>query len=131
MKSVGVRGELLVAQELMKRGWSISFPFGDNSYYDLIADRLRHICRIQVKCTERLSLNVGGHGPHYAFSLTHGTNVNKMSYDETMIDFFICCSIEGNRYWILPVKDVTTKTLKIFLDGQKYHEYEGAWDLLR
>ena len=77
-----------------------------------------------------LALNVGGHGPHYSFSLTHGTGTNKMGYDETMIDFFICCSIEGNRYWIVPVKEVTVKTLKIFLDGQKYHEYEGAWDLL-
>jgi len=130
VKSIGSRGELLVAQELIKRDWGISFPFGDNAYYDLIAEKANHICRIQVKCTERLSFKTGGHGPHYAFSLSHGSGTHKTVYDETMIDFFICCSIEGNRYWIVPVREVTARTLKIFLDGQKYHEYEGAWDLL-
>ena len=130
MKIVGARGELLVAQNLMERSWNVSFPFGDNCYYDLIAEKLCHICRIQVKCTEKIVLASAGHGPHYAFTLSHG-NTNKETYTKEHIDFFICCVIEGNRFWVFPVEDVTTKTIKIFLDGKKYHEYEAAWDLLR
>lgn len=130
MKTLGARGELIVAQELMRREWNVSFPFGDNCYYDLIAEKPHHFCRIQVKCTEKVTLTVQHHGPHYAFSLSHG-NLNKEAYTKEHIDFFICCVIDGNRFWVVPVEDVATKTLKIFRDGKKYHEYEGAWDLLR
>lgn len=130
MKTIGSRGELIVAQELMRREWNVAFPYGDNCYYDLIAEKFQHFCRIQVKCTEKISLTVHHHGPHYSFSLSHGS-IAKEAYTKEHIDFFICCVIDGNRFWIVPVEDVATKTLKIFRDGKKYHEYEGAWDLLR
>jgi len=130
VKTLGARGELIVAQELMQRDWNVSFPYGDNCHYDLIAEKSHHFCRIQIKCTEKVALTVHHHGPHYAFTLSHG-NATKEAYTKEHIDFFICCVIDGNRFWIVPVEEVTTKTLKIFRDGKKYHEYEGAWDLLR
>jgi len=130
VKTLGARGELIVAQELMQRDWNVAFPFGDNCHYDLIAEKSHHFCRIQIKCTEKVALTVHNHGPHYAFTLSHGS-IAKEAYTKEHIDFFICCVIDGNRFWVVPVEDVTTKTLKIFRDGKKYHEYEGAWDLLR
>jgi hypothetical protein len=130
VKTLGARGELIVAQELMQRDWNVAFPFGDNCHYDLIAEKSHHFCRIQIKCTEKVALTVQHHGPHYAFTLSHGS-ITKEAYTKEHIDFFICCVIDGNRFWIVPVDLVATKTLKIFRDGKKYHEYEGAWDLLR
>ena len=130
MKTLGARGELIVAQELMQRDWNVAVPFGANCHYDLIAEKSHYFCRIQIKCTEKGALTVHNHGPHYAFTLSHGS-IAKEAYTKEHIDFFICCVIDGNRFWVVPVEDVTTKTLKIFRDGKKYHEYEGAWDLLR
>jgi uncharacterized protein YqfB (UPF0267 family) len=129
MKALGDRGELLVAQELIERNWNVSFPFGDNARYDIIAEKDRHFCRIQVKSTENVTMTPR-HGPHYAFGLCHGKAV-KDPYDKNSIDFFICCAIERKRFWVLPIEKVTFKTLKIFITGKKHHEYEGAWDLLQ
>jgi hypothetical protein len=129
MKALGDRGELLVAQELIERNWNVAFPFGDNARYDIIAERNRYFCRIQVKSTEQVIVTPS-HGPHYAFSLCHGKLV-KESYNKDVIDFFICCAIQCKRFWVLPIEAINCKTLKVFLDGKKYHEYEGAWDLLR
>jgi hypothetical protein len=52
LKRLGDLAELKVAADLLERGCLLSFPYGENSDYDLIADTgdARH--RIQVKYTE-------------------------------------------------------------------------------
>jgi hypothetical protein len=52
LKQKGDLAELKVAADLAERGCSISFPFGEDCDYDLIADLDGQIHRIQVKYTE-------------------------------------------------------------------------------
>jgi hypothetical protein len=48
-KSVGDRSELEVMGALMRNGYRISLPFGENHRYDLIADDGEQLFRVQVK----------------------------------------------------------------------------------
>jgi len=48
-KLKGDIGELIVAAELLQRGWHIAFPYGENLKYDLIVEKDNLIQRIQVK----------------------------------------------------------------------------------
>ena len=48
-KTKGDIGELIIATELVKKGWSVSIPFGENNRYDLIIEKNGKIKRLQVK----------------------------------------------------------------------------------
>ena len=56
-KAVGDRSEAIVLAELVKKGYLISIPFGENQRYDLLADDGTRILRVQVK-TGRLRRDV-------------------------------------------------------------------------
>jgi hypothetical protein len=53
-KAVGEISEGIVIAELLKRGYSVSVPFGNNQRYDLILDDGHRLIKVQVK-TGRLS----------------------------------------------------------------------------
>jgi PD-(D/E)XK endonuclease len=48
-KSIGDRSEAIVLAALVKHGYLVSIPFGENHRYDLIADDGDRLYRIQVK----------------------------------------------------------------------------------
>jgi PD-(D/E)XK endonuclease len=48
-KSVGDYSELMVIAALIRHGYLISIPFGENHRYDVIADNGERLLRIQVK----------------------------------------------------------------------------------
>jgi len=56
-KAVGDRSEAIVLAELVKKGYLVSIPFGENQRYDLLADDGTRILRVQVK-TGRLRRDV-------------------------------------------------------------------------
>lgn len=46
----GDQAELFVAMEAFRRGHKVSFPYGQDTSYDLIVDREGSLERVQVKC---------------------------------------------------------------------------------
>lgn len=48
-KLKGDVGQLIVAKELLTKGWHISFPYGENLKYDLVAEKEGIFKRVQVK----------------------------------------------------------------------------------
>jgi Holliday junction resolvase-like predicted endonuclease len=52
LKRKGDLAELKVATDLLDRGCNLSFPFGEDCDYDLIADRDGILHRVQVKFTK-------------------------------------------------------------------------------
>ncbi len=48
-KAVGDRSEAIVLAALVKKGYFVSIPFGENQRYDLLADDGKRIFRVQVK----------------------------------------------------------------------------------
>ncbi len=65
-KAVGDRSELEVMGALIRNGYRIALPFGENHRYDLIADDGERLYRVQVK-TGRLrngAIRVACHSSH-------------------------------------------------------------------
>jgi hypothetical protein len=48
-KSIGDRSEATVLAALVRAGYDVSIPFGENQRYDLLADNGERILRVQVK----------------------------------------------------------------------------------
>ena len=48
-KTKGSIAEMAVAYRLLKMGWNILFPFGENNRYDLVAERNGKFVKVQVK----------------------------------------------------------------------------------
>jgi Holliday junction resolvase-like predicted endonuclease len=52
LKQKGDLAEMLVAADLVRRGYKVALPFGEDWDYDLIVDRDGRLERVQVKYTE-------------------------------------------------------------------------------
>lgn len=48
-KSVGEVSEAVILAELVKRGYPVSIPFGNNQRYDLIVEEDGNLLKVQVK----------------------------------------------------------------------------------
>jgi hypothetical protein len=48
-KTKGYIAEMAVAADLLKRGWGVLFPFGENNRYDLVAEKNGKFVKVQVK----------------------------------------------------------------------------------
>ena len=129
MNQTGPRGELLVAEKLIGRGWSVAQPFGDKDPFDLLVNKSDRFLRIQVKSTlEKHRYNKSR--SHYQFQLARGPS-SKTRYTADQVDFFVCCALDSHRFWVLPFEVATTITLKIYNgEDSKFHRYEDAWVLL-
>lgn len=85
LKQLGDMAELKVACDLRERGCSISFPFGEDCDYDLIADYEGVLHRVQVKYTRsdgvRITVRCRSH------SLTKGRVRHTKHYTAEMVDW--------------------------------------------
>lgn len=128
--TIGQRGELLVAEMLMKHGWFVAQPMSSSSVFDLLAGKGGKTWRrLQVKTTLEKH-KYSQCSEHYQFQLSHGMT-SKKRYTAAQVDFFVCCALDSKRFWVLPFAQATTTCLKIY-NGKdsRLHKYEDAWDLL-
>lgn len=129
-RTIGQRGEFLVAEKLLEHGWDIAHPLSDSSSFDLLASKGDKIWRIQIKTTQSLVLYSGENSPNFHFQTNHGCKT-KVMYDKSTVDFFIFCALDCAKFWVLPFDTVKSVTTKIY-GGKKcrYTIYENAWELL-
>lgn len=100
-----------MARALMRKGWSISVPWGENSKYDLVVDDGKSLLRIQCK-TGRVRKGV------LLFN-TYTSHVHRDGKQEGYkgkADYFgVFCS-ENDKCYLVPVADVpeaTTGSLRL------------------
>ena len=130
MHCMGDRGELLVGEQLVAHGWEISFPFGHNHHYDLVADKKGIILRVHIKSTTAPAKPKSRPGQYFQFACSRGRS-GRMRYNNNDCDFFILVAVSPiYRFWIVPFSKVTTRTVKIGDGKNKYKQYENAWSLL-
>ena len=129
MKKAGVRGELLVAEKLISKGWAVSIPIGDSDPFDIVANKDDKVRRIQVKTT-LVQHTYPSSRPHYQFQLAKGKS-SKSPYLIGQVDFFVCCALDSLRFWVIPFPEVRTITAKVY-NGNKgrFCKFEQAWHLL-
>jgi hypothetical protein len=129
-RSIGQRGEFLVAEKLLEHGWDIAHPLSDSSPFDLLVSKGDRIWRIQIKTTRGLIMYKSSTSPNFQFQTNHGCRVKSM-YDKALVDFFIFCALDCMKFWVLPFVAVRSMTTKIYGGRNcKFAIYANAWDLL-
>lgn len=129
MRSIGQRGELLVAERLIEQGWDVAHPLSDTSPFDLIAAKGGRFLRIQIKATLKPH-SYPTSRPHYQFQLAKGLSAKKR-YTKHEVDYFICCALDSRKFWVIPFESAGSKTLKIYRGNRsRFHQFENAWGLL-
>jgi hypothetical protein len=111
----GDRAELAVAADLVRRGHTVAFPFGEDSDYDLIVDRGGLLERVQVKYAEsdgsRLEVRCRSH------SLTNGKVRRTKHYTAETIDWLAVYDSSTARCFYIPAVELgmgrSTITLRL------------------
>ena len=114
-KARGDLAELAVATDLLRRGHSVAFPYGEDSDYDLILDREGQLERVQVKYGEsrsgRLVVRCRSH------SLTNGRVTATKRYTAAMIEWLAVHDGITGRCFYIPAyelgRGVNTMTLRL------------------
>jgi hypothetical protein len=112
-KSRGELSEGLTIAHLLKNGYSLSMPFGDNQRYDLIVDDGERLHRAQVK-TARLRDGV------LRFNCC-STNVltQKRTHYKGQIDVFLAYSPDLDRVYWVPVEDAPVTEMCLRVDAAR------------
>jgi hypothetical protein len=85
LKQKGDTAEMMVAADLVRRGYKIAFPFGEDWDFDLIVCRDERLERVQVKYTESNGEVIAVHCK--SNSLTAGRVISVKLYTAAMIDW--------------------------------------------
>lgn len=98
--NIGNLGELLVLQELTKRGIQCYLPYGNGSRVDLVAEFNGTLNKIQIKTCEKVS---GG-----VMTWKVGGGKSHRIYSDGEIDYFALCCIENSIVCFVPFNNQTS-----------------------
>ena len=101
-KAVGDRSEAIVMAELVKQGYLVSIPFGENQRYDLIIDDGCVLSRVQVK-TGRLRGGV----IVYNCSSSHAHRGGSARPYFGEIEYLAVYCPDTRKVYMLPEKELT------------------------
>ncbi len=104
LKQKGDLAELKVATDLMERGCRLAIPFGEDSDYDLIADKDGQLHRVQIKYTESdgaiIILRCRSH------SLTKGKIRQTKHYTSKTVDWIAVYDRTTDRCYYCPSSEL-------------------------
>jgi hypothetical protein len=104
LKSKGDLAELMVATDLLKRGYKIAIPYGEDWDYDLIVCRKSKLERVQVKYTESdgdvVVVRCRSH------SLTNGKVISIKRYTASMIDWLAVYDRTSDACYYVPASEL-------------------------
>ena len=113
-KTFGELTEAIVLAELLRRGYAMSLPFGEQRY-DFIADTDGALCRLQCKTgwlrNGAITFNAcseSGQRGAYSYS----------DYRGQVDAFIVYCHETGGLYWV-PIEDATTRKMQLRVDEAK------------
>ena len=115
-KRKGSIAELAVATQLVQEGWNVLLPYGENTRYDLVAERDGRFIRLQVKyCTPKDgTLNV---------NCASSNNWSVLQYTAKEIDAIAVYDPVAETAYFVPVADLRKGHMKLRLvptkNGQK------------
>jgi hypothetical protein len=104
LKRKGDLAELKVAADLLDRGCTLSFPFGEDCDYDLIADRDGILHRVQVKFTKSDGCIVVVRCRSH--SLTNGRIRRTKQYTAATVDWIAVYDKTSDRCYYCPSSEL-------------------------
>ena len=107
-----------VASFLMKKGWNVLFPFGENNRYDLVAEKNGKFNRVQVKYVTPKSgaLNVG---------CKSSNNWTVDRYTTSQIDFIAVYNPTSRGIYFVPASRLNSSSIKLRFDKTKNNQRIG------
>ena len=112
--------ELDVMSYIIKKGYSVSVPFGDKDRYDQIWDINGSLYRIQVKTCHLCTKN---NGKAIEFKTTGTSNGKTTSYTKKDIDYF--ATFWEDQVYVVPVEETSSK--KILRFESKLNQPNISW----
>lgn len=93
--------EMIVAADCLNRGYSVAFPFGHNTRYDIIVDRNGKLERLQVKGVTpvRGALNLLPRST----GRQNGKRIDKQ-YDHNEVDWIVAVDTETKLCYYVPIE---------------------------
>jgi Holliday junction resolvase-like predicted endonuclease len=118
-KTKGSIAEMMVASRLMEKGWKILFPFGENSRYDLVAEKEGKFVRVQVKYVtpKNGALDVG-------CKSSNNWTVDKYTADQ--IDFIAVYNSENKDVYFVPSSKFNSSSIKLRFAKTKNNQRIGV-----
>jgi hypothetical protein len=95
---------MMVAADLMRRGYKIAFPYGEDWDYDLIVCREEKLERVQVKYSRSNGEVI--HVRSRSHSLTNGRVRATKRYTEAMIDWLAVYDPTSDRCYYVPASEL-------------------------
>ena len=101
-KSIGIRSEVAVMNALIRNGYWVSIPYGDNRYYDLVADNGERLYRIQVKTGQ-------DHGFYlrYSCSSSHVHRGRSLRSYQGEVEFVAVYCASRDTVYLIPAAELT------------------------
>jgi len=113
LKAKGDLAELMVATDLLRRGYKIAIPYGEDCDFDLILIRGVHLERVQVKHARSdgsvINVRCRSH------SVTNGKIRRIKHYTAETIDFLAVYDATTERCYYVPAKELGTGRSRLFL----------------
>ncbi len=107
-----------VASFLMKKGWNVLFPFGENNRYDLVAEKGGKFNRVQVKYVtpKNGALSVG---------CKSSNNWTVDRYTASQIDFIAVYDSKSREIYFVPASRLNSSSIKLRFDRTKNNQRIG------
>ena len=121
--TLGKITELEVMSYIIKKGYSVSIPYGDKDRYDQIWDINGQLYRIQVKTCHLCTKNSG---KAIEFKTTGTSNGKITSYSKKDIDYF--ATFWENQVYIVPVEETSSKKVLRFESNSNQPSISWAKD---
>jgi PD-(D/E)XK endonuclease len=104
LKARGDLAELMVATDLLRRGYKIAIPYGEDCDFDLVLIRGAHLERVQVKHarSDGAVINVRCR----SHSLTNGKVRRTKHYTAKTIDLLAVYDATSERCYYVPAKEL-------------------------
>ena len=120
-KAIGEISEAAVALAFLKKGYSISKPFGDNQRYDLLVDDGIKIHRVQIKTgnylKDTIAFNCCSTAPRGDREIRNYIN---------QIEWFAIYCHQLDKVYIVPVEDANKSTMVLRLTPTKNGQTTGV-----
>jgi hypothetical protein len=114
-KAVGELSEAIILAHLMRKGWAVSVPFGNNERYDMLIDTRPGILRAQCKTARYI------HGCiEFASSSKNGFTGVRSPY-AGQVDVFLIYSSYTEQVYMFPVELAGPTFVRLRVEQPKEH----------
>jgi hypothetical protein len=129
-KEIGSLTEVIVMTALMKAGYKISVPWGDNSPYDLIADKNNKLMRIQCKTGKIRNGSIEFSTSRVSYCAESKKPV-RQKYEEDSFDAFAVFCEETESAYLVPRSEVGTSQGYLRINEEIHPNANSEWHLSR